>query len=204
MDADGTGETTNALPAAVGAGFALRASLGASGAAPLGSPRAGPAPEQPARQSPAKSKITPPRANSATCRCNTRMLGFHVQMELALANTTLHKAGVLSKALLRAADSLSVPTAVLARIVGSSEASLSRVRNGKRQVALESKEGELALLFLRVFRSLDALVGGNQEQARAWLHAPNEHLSGIPLERMQKVEGLVDVAEYLDAMRGAF
>ena len=112
-------------------------------------------------------------------------------------------AAVVSQALLRAAGELAVPVAALARIIGSSEASLSRVRNSTRQIAVESKEGELGLLFLRVFRSLDALVGGNQEQARAWLHAQNDHLGGVPLERMQKVQGLVDVAEYLDALRGA-
>lgn len=113
-------------------------------------------------------------------------------------------AAVASKALLRAVDILQIPSAAVARIIGSSEASLSRVRSGTRSVALESKEGELALLFLRIFRALDALVGGNQEQARAWLHAHNEHLRGVPLERMETVEGLVGVAEYLDALRGAF
>jgi uncharacterized protein (DUF2384 family) len=125
-------------------------------------------------------------------------------MKAAQQQTVHDPEAVASKALLRAADTLQVPTAALARIVGSSEASLSRVRSGTRLVALGSKEGELALLFLRVFRALDALVGGNPEQARAWLHAENDHLRGVPLERMQAVEGLVSVAEYLDAMRGAF
>jgi hypothetical protein len=60
---------------------------------------------------------------------------------------------------------------------------------------------ELALLFLRVFRSLDALVGGQEEQAAQWLRAPNHHLHGIPVDRMKDIEGLVHVAEYLDAMR---
>src|SRR5450631_3357569 len=96
------------------------------------------------------------------------------------------QAAVVSKALLRAADWLSVSTAELARIIGSSEASLSRVRNGTRQLSLESKEGELGLLFLRVFRSLDALLGSNREQARAWLHAHNDHLRGVPIQRMHK------------------
>lgn len=125
-------------------------------------------------------------------------------MKAAQQQTVHDPEAVASKALLRAADTLQVPAAALARIVGSSEASLSRVRSGTRLVALGSKEGELALLFLRVFRALDALVGGNPEQARAWLHAENDHLRGVPLERMQAVEGLVSVAEYLDAMRGAF
>ena len=125
-------------------------------------------------------------------------------MKLARQQTAHDSETVVSKALLRAADALQIPTAALARIIGSSEASLSRVRSGTRSVALESKEGELALLFLRIFRALDALVGGNQEQARAWLHAQNDHVRGVPLERMQAVEGLVGVAEYLDALRGAF
>jgi uncharacterized protein (DUF2384 family) len=125
-------------------------------------------------------------------------------MTLAQQQTARDPEAVASKALLRAADALQIPSAALARIVGSSEASLSRVRSGTRFVALDSKEGELGLLFLRIFRALDALVGGNQEQARAWLHAHNDHLRGVPLERMQAVEGLVSVAEYLDAMRGAF
>ncbi len=110
---------------------------------------------------------------------------------------------VANKALLRAADQLGIAAAVLAQILGTSEATLSRVRSGTRSIALASKEGELALLFLRVFRSLDALMGGNSEQARAWLHAENAHLRGVPLERIKSVQGLVDVAEYLDALRGA-
>ena len=64
-----------------------------------------------------------------------------------------------------------------------------------------SKEGELSLLFLRAFRSLDSLLGGSEEAARAWLHADNRHLGGVPAVEMEKVAGLVRVVEYLDAMR---
>ena len=89
----------------------------------------------------------------------------------------------------------------LALITGTSEASVSRLRSG-RALDPGSKEGELALLFLRLYRSLDALVGGDDEKAREWLHAVNDHLGGIPVERIRTVEGLVDVVQYLDAMRG--
>jgi hypothetical protein len=119
------------------------------------------------------------------------------------ASSALDEAAVVSKALLRAAETLGLSSADLAEIIGTSESTLSRIRNQKRApIPLGSKEGELALLFLRVFRSLDALVGGNQAHAKAWLHAENHHVGGVPLRRMKKVEGLVDVAEYLDAMRG--
>jgi hypothetical protein len=45
-------------------------------------------------------------------------------------------------------------------------------------------------------------VGGGVEAAREWLHAENAHLAGVPAHRIQSVTGLVDVVEYLDAMRG--
>ena len=78
---------------------------------------------------------------------------------------------------------------------------MSRLRSG-RGLDPERKEGELALLFLRLYRSLDTLVGGDESKARDWLHADNNHLGGIPADRIRTVEGLVDVVQYLDAMRG--
>ena len=110
-------------------------------------------------------------------------------------------ATVLTKALLRAAERLAVRQRDLAAILGSSEASVSRL-NQERKLEPSSKEGELALLFLRAYRSLDTLVGGDEAAAREWMHAPNTHVGGIPAERIRTVEGLVDVVRYLDAVRG--
>ena len=108
---------------------------------------------------------------------------------------------VLAKAVLSAADRLGLRHRQLAAVLGTSEASVSRLQRG-RGLDPDTKEGELALLFLRAFRSLDALVGGDEAAARQWLHAENMHLRGVPAERMRTVEGLVDVVQYLDAMRG--
>src|SRR4051812_45907780 len=108
---------------------------------------------------------------------------------------------VLAAAVLAAADRLGLRNRQLAVVLGSSEASVSRLQHG-RGLDPDSKEGELALLFLRLYRSLDALVGGEDEKARLWLHAQNDHVRGIPAERIRTVEGLVDVVQYLDAMRG--
>ncbi|MEJ2678315.1 MAG: MbcA/ParS/Xre antitoxin family protein [Gemmatimonadota bacterium] len=108
---------------------------------------------------------------------------------------------VLTRAVRAAAERLGLRNRDLALMLGTSEASISRLRAG-RVLEPSSKEGELALLFLRLYRSLDALVGGDDGRARAWLHAPNEHVSGVPAERILGVEGLIDVVQYLDAMRG--
>ena len=108
---------------------------------------------------------------------------------------------VLTKAALNAARRLDLRNKQLAAIIGTSEAFVSRLKSG-RAIDPERTEGQLALLFLRLYRSLDALAGGDDEKARAWLHAQNDHLRGIPAERIRTVEGLVDVVQYLDAMRG--
>jgi Antitoxin Xre/MbcA/ParS C-terminal toxin-binding domain/Antitoxin Xre-like helix-turn-helix domain len=110
-------------------------------------------------------------------------------------------AAVLTKATLRAAERLTLPHKSLAKILGVSEASLSRTGRG-RSIAPDGKEGELALLFVRLFRSLDSLVGGSESAAHKWLHAHNDHLGGVPAEMVERVDGLVHVVEYLDAMRG--
>lgn len=110
-------------------------------------------------------------------------------------------AAVLTKALLNAADRLALRQRDVAAIIGSSEASVSRLQKG-RVLEPSSKEGELALLLLRAYRSLDTLVGGDDAASRAWLHAENTHIGGVPAQRMSTVEGLVDVVRYLDAMRG--
>ena len=109
--------------------------------------------------------------------------------------------GVLTQAVARAADHLSLTGRELAAVLGVSPSSLSRMSRGGRAIDPESKEGELALLFLRVFRSLDALLGGDAEKCRQWLRAYNRHLAGVPAGLVQTAQGLVRVTDYLDALR---
>jgi len=108
---------------------------------------------------------------------------------------------VLTKAVLRAAELLELSSASLARVLGVSEASVSRLASGARIIDPRSKEGELALLLVRVYRSLDALVGADPDQRRAWLHGANRALNGRPAELIERADGLVSVVNYLDAMR---
>jgi transcriptional regulator with XRE-family HTH domain len=108
---------------------------------------------------------------------------------------------VVTKAALRAADHLGVTARALAAVIGVSEATVSRMRKG--DVALEegSKPFELAVLFVRLYRSLDAIVGGDEAVARAWLRAPNTALGAPPIEAIRTVTGLVDAIQYLDGRR---
>jgi len=121
-------------------------------------------------------------------------------MAYAGAPSAIHP--VAGKALTRAAQALGLSQAEVAEVVGASPASISRTFTGVRDVDPQSAEGRNALLFVRLFRSLDALLGGDAEKARLWLRSHNHHLGGAPLSLLSTTQGLVHVAEYLDAMRG--
>jgi len=108
---------------------------------------------------------------------------------------------VATKAVLRAAARLGLPNKTLAKIIGVSEATVSRMGAGSYLLARGDKPFELALLFVRVFRSLDAIAGGDETMAAAWLRNENLALGGTPLTLIQSVPGLVHVLAYLDARR---
>lgn len=108
---------------------------------------------------------------------------------------------VVTKAVVRAAERLAVSSRILARTLGVSEASVSRMRHGSYVLAPGSKPFEVAVLVLRLFRSLDAIVGGDEVSARAWLHQEHVTLSGAPAELIQTLPGLVHVVGYLDSRR---
>jgi len=108
---------------------------------------------------------------------------------------------VLAKAATRAASLLGLSGAVLARVIGASEATVSRVVRGERGLDPASKEGELAALLVRLYRSLDALVGNDDARRRAWMSSYNDALNGVPRELVQRAQGLVATVAYLDGMR---
>jgi hypothetical protein len=89
----------------------------------------------------------------------------------------------------------------LARVVGVSEATVSRMGAGGYTFTPGDKPFELALLFIRLYRALDALVDGDAAAAQAWLRSPNGALGGAPIVLIQTVPGLVHTLAYLDARR---
>ena len=111
------------------------------------------------------------------------------------------RGAVLSRATVRAARFLALPQSELAEVIGVSSATLSRLANGQKQLEPGSKPWQLAALFVRLFRSLDAIVGSDDSAARAWLRSENHALGGVPLALIREPAGLVRTVDYLDAAR---
>jgi hypothetical protein len=108
---------------------------------------------------------------------------------------------VLAKALVNLKDLLKLSSEDLGKIIGVHRNTITRFLK-KGEIDVHSKEGELSVLLIRVYRSLYALNGGNLDAIRHWLLTPNRHLQGTPVELMKSILGLSMVVNYLDAIRG--
>lgn len=119
----------------------------------------------------------------------------------ALAQAKPNPETVLAKALLNAADQLGLKQADLAAVLGVHRTAISRL---KQNPSLDpaSKQGELALLLVRMARALFALTGGDQVWIRHFMRSPNKVTGGVPAEQIASIQGLVSVVQFVDAMRG--
>lgn len=115
-----------------------------------------------------------------------------------LDQMTTQETLVVHKALMRASENLEINRAKLALVLGLSAPSVTRLFQGQFQFGIASKEYEHALLFLRMYSALMALVQERQ-LAIAWLRAENLGLGQKPIELMLSTEGLVRVVGYLES-----
>src|SRR4051794_23487651 len=93
---------------------------------------------------------------------------------------------VVTKAVQRAAGALGLNQRELGQVLGVSEAKVSRLGR-ETQLDEQKKEFELAVLLLRLYRSLDALVGGDEAKVSAWIHAHNHYFNDTPANLIKKI-----------------
>ena len=108
---------------------------------------------------------------------------------------------ILSEAVSRIATFWKLTNAEVGQVLGLSGPTVSRLRSGHYRLERSGKSFELAQLLVRLFRSLDALMGSDDEAAAVWLRTANVDLGGRPLDLIRSVRGLISVAEYVDAFR---
>lgn len=108
---------------------------------------------------------------------------------------------VLSEAVSRAAANWNLTDTDLGRIVGISRTSAMRLSTGEFRLRRGKPEFQLGQYFVRIFRSLDSIMGSDDEASISWLKSHNLDLGDSPLDMMRSIGGLVRVADYIDGFR---
>ena len=111
------------------------------------------------------------------------------------------ESAVLSSAVSNAARLWGLSNETLGKIIGVSAPTASRLRSGSWQLERGTKPFELAQYFVRLFRSLDSLMGSDDTAAVSWLKARNSDLDGRPIDLILTIRGLFEVADYVDDFR---
>ena len=108
---------------------------------------------------------------------------------------------LLTPAVARIADLWGLSNARLGTILGLSPATASRLRAGASTQDPASKSFEAGQFLLRLFRSLDASMGSDDDAARRWLATPNLDLGAKPIDCTDTVRGLITLCDYVDGFR---
>lgn len=108
---------------------------------------------------------------------------------------------VLAKAVLKAAAQLGLRQSDLAAVLGMHRTAVSRLKQAP-SLDPASKQGELALLLIRVARALYALTGGDKDWMQHFMQTHNTATRGVPAQQIASIQGLMTVLQFVDAVRG--
>ena len=108
---------------------------------------------------------------------------------------------VLTAAVSRVASCWKLTNEQLGAVLGISPATASRLKSGTFELDRSSKAFELGQYLVRLFRSLDALMGSDDDASMSWLRSPNLDLDGKPIDLIRSIRGLGAVTNYVDDYR---
>lgn len=121
----------------------------------------------------------------------------------ALPKSKPNPSVVLTKATLNAAQLLGLNHTELAKVLGTSPASISRLSASARLIDPESQEGKFSVMLVKIFKNLDLMVGGDATARNTWMNAHNKVLGCTPKQSIQTIEGIVYTLNYLNGMKGS-
>jgi len=109
---------------------------------------------------------------------------------------------VLAKEIVRAGKQLGLKQDEVANAIGASKSEINGERTD-RITSLDpvSKQGELALLVIRIEKSLFSLAGGDESWVKLFMHSQNKMTGGVPAQQIASEEGLRKVLLFVDAMQ---
>mgnify|MGYP001587530487 CR=1 FL=1 len=93
-----------------------------------------------------------------------------------------NRSEVPGKAVLRAAAALGIEKTHLAKVLGVSTGSISRLSRGVYSLKSNKKSWELAVLVVRLYQGLEAIMAGDEIAMRSWMWNLNTALHATPAE----------------------
>ena len=107
---------------------------------------------------------------------------------------------VLTHSALRAGALLGLSHAKLARALGLDQSTVSAMEHGLAELQGDTPSGQLALTLIKIYQSLTANVGGDEQACKQWVCSHNTGFVGTPALLMQSEGGLNTVLAYLQSM----
>ena len=108
---------------------------------------------------------------------------------------------VLAKAIVNASKQLGLKQSEVAEAIGMHRTAFSRLKSNP-SLDPKSKEGQLALIVIRIARALFALTGGDESWIKRFMRSQNKMTGGVPALQIVSIEGLMAVLRFVDAIRG--
>jgi len=103
---------------------------------------------------------------------------------------------VLTKAVLSAVEHLGLTSDQLAVLLDL-DLTITHLDDCK----FSSLQKEIALMLIRITVSLDALSGGDTSMTQHFMKSPNKATGGIPVEQIQKFQGLATVLQFVEGLQ---
>ena len=107
---------------------------------------------------------------------------------------------VLTHSALRTGALLGLSHAEFARALGLDQSTVSAMADGAAELQGVTPSGQRAFTMIKIYQSLTANVGGDEQACKQWVCSHNTGLAATPALLMQSEEGINAVLAYLQSM----
>ena len=107
---------------------------------------------------------------------------------------------VLAHSALRTGALLGLSHAALAQTLGLDQSTVSAMADGSAELQSDFPSGQLALTLIKIYQSLTANVGGDEQACKQWVCSHNTGLAATPALLVQSEDEMNAVLAYLQSM----
>ena len=107
---------------------------------------------------------------------------------------------VLTHSALRTGALLGLSHAEFARALGLDQSTVSAMEHGLAELQGDFPSGQLALTLIKIYQSLTANVGGDEQACKQWVCSHNTGLAATPALLVQSEDEMNAVLAYLQSM----